>query len=454
MSKWASDMAPSNFADQREMQAVLDRALSASQADETEALIAASDSSLTRYTHNAAHESVNERNCQISVRAVVGKRTGVAGTNRLDDGGITEVVRRAYEIAKLSTEDADFPGLPGGGGDAVEIPDSFDETTAAATPDMRAAAVNDVAKVMRTNNLYGAGYVSTQSDAIAIANTKGVKRFHRSTDSAINIKAIGPDSSGYAEGYSRRFDDLEPAKLAERAAKKALAGKNPRALEPGRYTVILEPAAFREFIAYLSWIGFGAQAFEQGSSFMSGHLGEKLVGDNVTIRDDYANPLGCGFPFDFEGAPRTKVPLIERGVAKDVVYDSYYAAKLHHANTGHALPAPNSEGPMPLNVTVDPGSTSEDEMIKGVTHGVLVTRTWYIRLVDQKQTLITGMTRDGLFLIERGRITKGLKNMRFNESIVAALGRCELASVPVRSESHVLPAVKINEFHFSSGTDF
>ncbi len=447
-------MKPEDFASQDALQTLLDRALAASKADETEGLIAASDSSLTRYTHNAAHESVNERNCQLSVRAVVGKRIGVAGTNRLDDAGIAEVVRRAYESAKLSTQDADFPGLPGPDAVLVEVPGAYDEATASATPDMRIQAVSDVAKVMRTNNLYAAGYVSTQSDAFAIANSKGVKRFHRSSDSAINIKAIGSDSSGYAEAYSRRFADLQPVKLAERAAKKAVAGKNPRALEPGAYTVIFEPAAFREFLGYLSWIGFGAQSFEEGSSFMSGHLGDKIVGDNVSLRDDYRHPLGCGIPFDFEGVPRTIVPLIDKGIAKDVVYDSYYAAKLHHANTGHALPAPNSDGPMPLNIVVDPGATAVEQMIKDVTHGVLVTRTWYIRMVDQKQTMITGMTRDGLFLIERGRLTKGLKNMRFNESIIGALGRCELASELVRSESHVLPAVKIENFHFSSGTEF
>ena len=440
--------------DRAALVALVEQAIAASPAGETEALAAASDASLTRYTHNAAHESVNERNCQLSVRAVVGKRQGVAATNRLDEAGIADVVRRAYESAKLSAEDPDFPGLPGPGGAIVDVADAFDETTAAATPDMRAAAVNDVAKVMRGHNLYAAGYVSTQSEAYAIANTRGVRRFHRATDSAINIKAIGSDSSGYAEGFSRRFDDLDPAKLADRAARKAVAGRNPRALEPGAYTVIFEAPALREFLGYLSWVGFGAQAFDQGSSFMSGRLGEKLMGDGVTIRDDYTHPLGCGIPFDFEGVPRTKVGLIERGIANGVVYDSYYGAKLHHPNTGHALPAPNSDGPLPLNVVVDPGTTSLEDMIKGVTHGILVTRTWYIRMVDQKQTIITGMTRDGLFLIERGRLTKGLKNMRFNESIIGALGRCELASAQVRSESHVLPAAKIEGFHFSSGTEF
>lgn len=447
-------MAPETFGDRQALDALLQRVLSASKADETEALAVASDSSLTRYMHNSAHESVNERNCQLSVRAVVGKRIGVAGTNRLDDPGIADVVRRAYDSAKLNAEDPDFPGLPAAQGTLVEPEDAYDETTAAATPEMRAAAVNDVVKIMRSHNLYGAGYVSTQSDTIAIANTKGVRRSHRSSDSAINIKAIGSDSSGYAEGYARRFDDLEPAKLAETAARKAVASKNPRSLEPGAYTVILEPAALREFLGYLSWIGFGAQPFEQGSSFMSGKLGQSIVGTNVTMRDDYLHPLCGGLPFDFEGVPRTKVGLIEGGIARDVVYDSYYAAKLHHANTGHALPAPNSDGPMPLNIVVDPGATPVEQMIKDVQHGVLVTRTWYIRLVDQKQTMITGMTRDGLFLIERGRVTKGLKNMRFNETIIGALSRCELASTQVRSESHVLPAAKIEGFRFSSGTEF
>ncbi len=159
-------------------------------------------------------------------------------------------------------------------------------------------------------------------------------------------------------------------------------------------------------------------------------------------------------PFDFEGVKRQRVGLIESGIARDVVYDSYYAAKMGHANTGHALPAPNSAGPIPLNLVVEPGTKSLPELIQGVEHGVLMSRTWYIRLVDQKKMLITGMTRDGLFLIERGHVTRGLKNMRFNESIVEALGRCELACEHARSESTVLPAVRIDDFHFTSGTTF
>lgn len=413
-----------------------------------------SESALTRYTHNYIHESMVERNWQLSVRAVIGKRTGVASTNRLDASGIADVVARAYEIASLAPEDADFPGLPDDASACDDTPVTYDEETATLPPQARADAVAEIVRVMRRHDVYAAGYVSSRNDTIALANSKGVRRSFRGSDSAINIKAIGETSSGYAEGYARRFADLDPAALAEVAARKCVDGANPDTLEPGKYTVILEPAAFREFLGYLSWIAFGAQPLEQGSSFMSGKLGEQVMGKNVTIRDDFTQPEGLGMPFDFEGAPRWPVTLIEGGVAKDVVYDSYYAAKMHHVNTGHALPAPNAYGPLPLNVVVDPGVNSTADLIASVERGVLISRTWYIRLVDQKQTIITGMTRDGLFAIQNGRITHGLKNMRFNESIVEALGRCELGSELARSESHVLPAVRIEDFNFTSGTEF
>jgi PmbA protein len=447
-------MAIDFVTDKSAIQGVLDQALAASKADETEALVFGSESALTRYTHNYIHENMVEKNWQLSVRAVIGKRIGVAATNRLDAQGIADVVARATGIARLSPEDADFPGLPDDNSATDDIPETCDEATASLGPQARADAVAQIARVMIRNELYAAGYVSSRAETIALANSKGVRRYFRGSDSAINVKAIGATSSGYAEGYARRFADLSPASLAERAARKAVEGAAPRALEPGKYTVILEPAAFREFVGYLSWISFGAQPFEQGSSFMSGRLGEKVMGPNVTIRDDFTQREHLGLPFDFEGAPRWPVTLVENGVADDVVYDSYYAAKLHHANTGHALPAPNSDGPLPLNIVIDPGILSVDELIAGVERGVLMTRTWYIRLVDQKQTIITGMTRDGLFLIENGAIKHGLKNMRFNDSIVGALSRCQLASELVRSESHVLPAARIDDFHFTSGTEF
>jgi predicted Zn-dependent protease len=441
-------------ADRAAADAVLDIALEESKADETELILSSQELALSRVTHNIIHENLIERDRSLNIRVVVGNRVGVASTNELDRAGIKTTVGRAMEIARVSPVDEEFPGLPSAGPATHPMDWAYDESTAALTADGRAAAVADIVRVMTGHKLTAAGYVSTTSGSVAIANSKGVKQFFRSTDSAINIKAMGDDSSGYAEGYSRRFADLDAARLAEKAAKSAVLGRNPGSVEPGEYTVILEPPAFREYLVYLSWTGFGAMPFSEGSSFMTGHIGERLVGENITIVDDFAHRSGAGMPFDFEGVPRQPVTLIEKGVARGVVYDSYYAAKMKHANTGHALPAPNTFGPLPLNIVMTPGTKSADDLVRETKRGLLVCRTWYIRLVDKLQTIITGMTRDGFFLIEDGQIVRGLRNMRFNESILGALGRCELAKDLVRSESHVLPACRIEGFRFSSGTTF
>ena len=433
---------------------VLSGVIAASNADETEVIFSRSEAALTRYTRNEIHENVIEGDASLSIRAVVGKRVGVASTSRLDDRAIADTLARAASIARLSPEDPMFPGLPEGGPKPQTLAGAYDAATAAASPDNRAAAVGRIAAKMQHHQLHAAGFVASRCDAVAIANSKGTRRYFESTDASVNIKAIGDDSSGYAEGFARSIGQLDFDGLAAVAAKKALDGRDPEPLGPGAYTVILEPPAFREFLGYLSWAGFGAQSLDDGSSFLAGRIGDQVIGTNVTIRDDFAHPLSPGIPIDFEGMARTSVPIIEAGVAKGVVYDSYYAHKLGHANTGHALPAPNSIGPLPLNIVVEPGPWSTAELVRSIERGVLVSRTWYIRLVDQKKMLITGMTRDGVFLIEHGVITRGLKNMRFNESIIEALGRCELGSELVRSENMVLPAVRINGFHFTSATTF
>jgi PmbA protein len=433
---------------------VLGGVIAASTVDETEVLFSRSESALTRYTHNEIHENVIEGDVSLSIRAVVGKRVGVASTSKLDERAIADTLARAASIARLSPEDPLFPGLPSGGAQPQPLSGAYDAATANASPADRASAVGVIAEQMRHDALHAAGFVATRADTLAIANSKGVRRHFSVTDASVNIKAIGDDSSGYAEGFARSLGRLDFGALAKAAAKKAIDGRDPEPLAAGAYTVILEPPAFREFLGYLSWAGFGAQSIDDGSSFLTGRIGEQVMGPNVTIRDDFTHPLGAGIPFDFEGVARTRVPIIEAGVAKGVVYDSYYAAKLGKTNTGHALPAPNPAGPLPLNLVVDPGKRNVADLVRGVEHGVLVSRTWYIRLVDQKKMLITGMTRDGLFLIERGIVTRGLKNMRFNESVVDALGRCELADELHRSENMVLPAVRIDGFRFTSGTTF
>ncbi len=219
--------------------------------------------------------------------------------------------------------------------------------------------------------------------------------------------------------------ELNGTRIGARAGEKARASAKPRSVDPGEWTVILEPAAFGELLTYVMG-HFSAQNFDEGSSFFSGKLDEKFFSRSVTIVDDYSNELAPGMPFDYEAQPKERVLLVDRGVVRNIVTDSYYAKKLGRENTGHALPAPNAFGPHALNVVVEPGAISTDDLIAQTTRGLLVTRFWYIRTVDQKRAIVTGMTRDGTFLIENGRITGGVKNLRFNQSIVEALGRTDV----------------------------
>jgi predicted Zn-dependent protease len=228
-------------------------------------------------------------------------------------------------------------------------------------------------------------------------------------------------------------------------------------VEPGAWTVILEPPAFSEFLALLMQ-HFSAQALDEGSSFLRAGLDRMYFGENVNIVDDYAHPLAVGMPFDFEGTPKTRVALVESGMARNVVTDAYWARKLNLPNTGHALPAPGEDGPQATNVVVLPGSKSTAQLIAETKRGLLVSRFWYIRTVDQRKATITGMTRDGTFLIEDGKLTHGVRNMRFNQSILEALRNaefsCELARAGGYVFGMVVPTAKVTGFRFSSGTEF
>ena len=221
--------------------------------------------------------------------------------------------------------------------------------------------------------------------------------------------------------------------------------------------MILEPAAFGELLAYVT-DHFSAQSYDEGSSFFSGALGNAFAGENVTIVDDFAHPLHAGMPFDYEGSPTQRVVLLDRGKANAVVTDVAWAKKLDRPNTGHGLPAPNGWGPQPRNVVVEPGTKSVEQLIAETKRGLLVSRFWYIRPVDQRKTIVTGMTRDGTFLIENGKLAGGVRNMRFNQSILEALAHCEFANAQARtggySYSIVVPAAKIDGFRFTSLTDF
>lgn len=432
------------------------RVLGYSGADQTEVMVWSGNHELTRFTHNIVHQNVAQADTSVRVRAIAGKRTGVATTNVLDEHSLRDTVSRALEIARLAPEDPELPDLPSG---ARSTPPegAYVLETAQATPHLRAKICDAIFKTAEEHGYWCAGFVTTGSSSVTIVNSNGACASFDGTDSGVNVKMSAADSTGFAEGYDNDALRLDAHAIGVTSAKKAHDSASPRNVEPGEWTVILEPAAFGELFTYLV-DHFSAQSYDEGSSFLSEGLGKSYLGPNVTVSDDYAHPLNPGMPFDYEGHPTQRLTLVENGVAKNIVTDSYWAAKLGRTNTGHALPAPNAYGPQASHIVVAPGSKPVAELISETKRGLLVTRFWYIRTVDQKKAIVTGMTRDGTFLIENGAIVGGVRNMRFNQSIIESLKRCEFSNALHRtggySYSLVVPAAKIEGFTFSSGTEF
>lgn len=442
--------------DKAAREALARRVTGLSSADATEVLVLHENSALTRFTHNAIHQNVAHADTVVSVRAISGGRTGVARTNALDDDALRDVVGRAMEIAQLAPEDPAGATLPRGG-PFQEPGGAYVPATAGATADLRASLAHDIFTVAESSELWAAGFVTTSNSGITVANSTGLTASFDGTDAGMNVKMNGADSTGYAETFDTDVARIDAHAYAMTAAQKAVDSKAPDPVDPGEWTVILEPAAFGELFSNIV-DHFSAQAVDEGSSFLSDGLDKPYMGEAVTISDDFAHPLAPGMPFDYEGQPTQRITLIERGVARAYVTDSYWAHKLDRENTGHALPAPNAWGPMPRNPVVAAGAKSTAQLIAETKRGLLISRFWYIRAVDQRRTIVTGMTRDGTFLIENGKIVRGVRNMRFNQNIVEALRTCELSSEQRRTGGYsytaVVPAVKLERFRFSSGTDF
>jgi len=424
--------------------------------DAAEALVLHDNSALTRFTHNAIHQNVAYADTTVSIRAVCDSRTGVARTNALDDGSLRAAARRAIELAKLAPKSDVETALPEKAPYAT-VHDAYISATAQATAHRRAHMVSDVFEMAYASELWCAGFLTNSAQGVTVANSTGVLASFDTSDAGLNVKMNAADSTGYAEAFDHDIDQVDASAAAKVAASKATHSKAPEPVKPGLWTVILEPPAFGELFSYLI-DHFSAQAYDEGSSFLCDGIDRRYMSENVNIWDDFSHPLAPRMPFDFEGAPTQRLALIENGIGRTVVTDSHWAAKLQRPNTGHALPAPNAAGPMPRSTVVLPGSKSRQELISETQRGLLVSRFWYIRPVDQRRTIVTGMTRDGTFLIEDGKIAGGVRNMRFNQSILEAMRSCELSNELRRTGSYfystVVPAVKIDRFCFSSVTDF
>ncbi|HWB86717.1 MAG TPA: TldD/PmbA family protein [Bryobacteraceae bacterium] len=423
---------------------------------EIEIILAGSNQALTRFANSAIHQNVAERTTHLSVRPMIDGRTARAGTNRLDAEAIRQVVEEAVAITRLTEADAEM--LPLASAAPYDPVDRHFEGTANATPEERAQAVAEAIAAVECEHQTAAGIYSTDESVFALMNSRGISAWYAETMARFSITAMARDSSGWAKASACNHAHLNPPDLARAASRKAAGSCSPRELPPGRYTVILEPAAVLDLVGQM-FGDFSATAIRDGRSFLTDRIGKKLFGENITIHDDAWHPLQAGAPFDGEGVPRTRLTLVDQGVVREIAYSRQAAHAAGAAPTGHGYPLPNEYGESPANIVIEGGSASVEEMVKSTSRGILVTRFWYIREVDPYEKMFTGMTRDGVFLVEDGRITAGLRNFRFNQSLLELLSNAEMLSAPARVSGEeafdmVVPAMKVRDFNFTDVTRF
>jgi predicted Zn-dependent protease len=463
---------------------VFDRIRKLSTADEVEVLFSGGRFALTRFANNTIHQNVAEENYVVSVRAAFGGRTARAVTNKFDDESLRQVVRSAEGLAKVQHPDPDLLPMPGarsaGGTGESPVPTPPVPTravpfrhflqTAEITPELRAEGVKKIVGVAEQHRLTTAGVFSSAESLEGIFNSRGLSHWHRQTSADVSITMLAGDSSGWQKANSPDVANLDALALAETAARKARDSARPREIPAGKCTVILEPAAVLDIVGFMFWDYAGMAILDQ-RSFLTGRIGTKLFGDNITIWDDVAHPLQTGAPFDGEGVPRQRLALVENGIVKRVVYARATAERMKRSEykdkvgpveaTGHGFALPNEMGEMPQNIVFAPvgGPQTVEQMIASTERGVLVTRLWYIREVEPFEKMLTGMTRDGTFYVENGRVQGGVRNFRFNESLIHMLSNVEAMSVPVRASGEesmdmVVPAMKVKDFNFTEVTKF
>lgn len=435
-----------------EAKGIISRALEMSKADETEVSVEANREANLRYANNEVSTSGDVNDVVIRVQASYGKRSGAASINQFDDDSLRRVVGRAQETARFAPEDPESMPLLS----EQSYPDRsfYDEATANAAPETRANIARHAIELARKANLVAAGFITNSGSMTALGNSRGLFAYDRLSRTTFSntVRTREGNGSGWAGTNADRMDQMNAPALVDTAAEKAVLSRNPRTLEPGTYTVILEPAAVADLLLYLGF-QFNARSADEGRSFFSKKgggtkRGEKVVSDKVTIWSDPADPRAPGPLFADEGLPTARTMWIENGVLSNLTYSRFWAEKMK------ASPVPS-----PVNIIMKGGTGSIADLVRSTKNGVLVTRLWYIRFLDPQSVLLTGLTRDGVFKIENGRIRHALRNFRFNDSPISVLSKLDAMSREVRtrgSESEdfsiVCPAVR-TQFTFSSASE-
>ncbi len=437
-----------NLASESTFRRIAHTVLSASKADDAFVSFDDAESSTLRFANNQVVQNVSVREPGVSVRVAFGKKSGGASTNRLDEQSLVEMVRKAEAIARLAPEDPEYmPPLPP---QRYPILPSFRSSTASAVPMDIARRTKPVIEQCEKNGLVGAGILSNSVAARGIAASTGLIGYNQSTEAEFSLTATADDSSGWTYNAHRDINALDIAPRTRRAVDKAVRSKSPRELEAGHYPVILEPAAVAGVFGALQF-AIDAKSYHKGNSALAGKLGTRILDPRLTLRSDPTHRDLTGEPFDRSGLPTTRMTWVDRGVLKQLYYDRFTAQK-------HGVePTPRPSAPI-LSFS-GPTVGSIDELIADTKRAVLITNFWYIRSVDPTDLTITGMTRDGTFLVEDGKIVAGVRNFRFHDSPLRCFASVESATAPLEAITMergkmLLPAVRLPDFHLSSVTKF
>ena len=434
------------------------RVLELSDAAGTEVITVQEDGALTRFANSEIHQNVMEHRVSLRIRVTEGDRVGVASTNQLDDAALRATLARAREVAAAQAPEPGRPALPG---PAEVDPTPVTADTAGSTPDQRAEMVGRMCAIADAAGVRAFGAISADVATYTVANSNGLLVSSPRCVASARIAAMDEaGSSGHGARASQSINELDIEAAAAEAVDRAVRHRDPITLEAGHYPVVMEEEAIGELLEYLAYIGFGALAVEEGRTFM--RPGERVSGPEINIWDDGLSPDGLPLPLDFEGIPRQRVALVEAGVATGVVHDLASAARAGVRSTGHGLPGPNAFGPVATNLFLGGGTVPDKAALcEGIERGIWVTRLWYVNVVDPTTSVLTGMTRDGTFLIEDGRVTRPVRNMRFTQSIMEAFATCSGATRETKLVAgtdydmvagYRVPAMRLDSFNFTSAT--
>ncbi|HKY21087.1 MAG TPA: TldD/PmbA family protein [Vicinamibacterales bacterium] len=440
-----------------EAKALADRALSFSKADQTRVNITSEWNGNTRFADASITTSGGTTDVTVEVTATIGRRRASASTNALEDASLRRTVELAAQLARLSPEDPEI--MPELGQQSYAVVNAYIEDTANLTPAARAGAVRRTIDAAGGGKIFVAGFLNAHVIDVAVATTNGLFAYHRTTDANLAATARTPDGtgSGWASAGSRDWGRIDPATIGRVAARKAESSRDPQAIDPGLYTAVLEPQAVNDLVP-LMYLALNARSADEGRSALSkpgggSKLGERVADERVTLYSDPADPDLLGMPFDVEGFPLKRTTWIEKGILRNLSYTRFWAQKQNAQPTGTTIYS-GAANVLGGGLKMIGGTKTTEELIAGCARGVLVTHFFYIRSLEPRTLLYTGLTRDGAFLIENGKIGRPLKNFRWNESPLLMLNRLEEIGrpEPVAAGRH-MPALRIRDFNFTSLSD-